>query len=107
MKVEHWHQEKDGVLSEAAMRRKLEQLGYRVMRYAYSPGTFFPEHTHEVDKIDAVLSGSFRISMGKDSIILSAGDFIYVPAGKEHSAEVIGEESVISLDAVMDRFRKK
>jgi hypothetical protein len=33
MKVEHWQPQKDGVLSEAAMRRRLEQLGYRVTRY--------------------------------------------------------------------------
>lgn len=30
MKIEHWQPEKDGALSETAMRRKLEQLGYRV-----------------------------------------------------------------------------
>ena len=100
MKIERWNAEKDGVLSEQAMRRKLEQLGYQVTRYAYSPGTFFPSHTHATDKIDAVLSGSFRISMGKDSIVLRAGDFIHVPRGAEHSAEVIGDDPVVSLDAV-------
>jgi hypothetical protein len=40
--VEHW-QAADGPLSENSMRRKLEQLGYRVTRYIYSPGTFFPD----------------------------------------------------------------
>src|SRR5215471_3732907 len=100
MKVEHWNPEKDGVLSETGMYRKLEQLGYRVARYIYSPGTFFPAHTHSMEKIDAVLSGSFRITMGRDSVVLKAGDFIYVPAGAEHSAEVVGNESVVSLDAV-------
>ena len=103
MKVEHWNPEKEGALSEAAMRRKLEQLGYRVNRYVYSPGTFFPTHTHSTEKIDAVLSGNFRISMGKDSVVLKAGDFVYVPAGAEHSAEVIGKESVVSLDAIAVR----
>lgn len=96
--VEHWQAEKDGVLSESSMRRKLEQLGYQVARYLYSPGTFFPDHTHAIDKIDAVLSGSFRIAMGDN--VLKAGDFIHVPAGAVHSAEVIGSESVVSLDAV-------
>ena len=100
MKVEHWQPEKDGALTETAVRRKLEQLGYRVARYIYSPGTLFPDHTHAIDKIDAVLSGSFRISMGKDSVVLKPGDFIYVPAGAVHSAEVVGDESVVSLDAV-------
>ena len=100
MQVEHWNPEKDGVLSEQGMRRKLEQLGYRVTRYTYSPGTFFPAHTHAMDKIDAVLSGNLRIAMGRDSVVLKAGDFIHVPAKAEHSAEVLGDQSVISLDGV-------
>jgi quercetin dioxygenase-like cupin family protein len=100
MKIEHWNPEKDGLLSEQTMRRKLEQLGYRVTRYTYAPGTFFPAHAHATDKIDAVLCGSFRISMGKDSVVLKAGDFIHVPAGAEHSAEVMGNEAVVSLDGI-------
>ncbi|HEY6971416.1 MAG TPA: cupin domain-containing protein [Candidatus Angelobacter sp.] len=103
MRIEHWDPQKDGALSESAMRRKLEQLGFRVTRYVYSPGTFFPTHTHSTAKIDAVLSGSFRITMGKDSVVLEAGDFVHVPAGAEHSAEVVGNEAVISLDAVAIR----
>jgi len=31
---------------------------------------------------------------------LGAGDWIEVPAGATHSAEVIGVEAVVSLDAV-------
>ena len=38
--------------------------------------------------------------MGKDSVVLKARDFVHVPAGAEHSAEVVGDEAVISLDAV-------
>lgn len=100
IKIEHWEAETDGPLAENSMRRKLEQLGYRVTRYIYSPGTFFPDHTHATDKIDAVLSGNFRITMENDSAVLKAGDFVHVPAGVVHSAEVVGNESVVSLDAI-------
>jgi quercetin dioxygenase-like cupin family protein len=100
MRVEHWNHEKDGALSEQGMRHKLEQLGYRVTRYVYAPGTSFPSHTHTSDKIDAVLSGSLQISMAGQAVTLKAGDFIHVPAGAEHSAEVIGNQAVVSLDGV-------
>ncbi|MDH5711776.1 MAG: cupin domain-containing protein [Gammaproteobacteria bacterium] len=90
----------DGELNEANMRIKLEALGYRVSRYVYPPGTYFPAHTHEVDKIDGVLSGQFRMSMHGDSLVLTAGDMLAVPRGVEHSAEVIGNEAVVSLDAI-------
>jgi quercetin dioxygenase-like cupin family protein len=99
MTIEHWNMQQDGAFSEQALRKKLEQRGYRVSRYVYPPGTYFPNHTHGVDKIDAVVSGRFRLSLGDRDAILEAGDCIAVPRGAVHSAEVIGSESVVSLDA--------
>ena len=100
MRVEHWNTDQDGPLSEAGLAKKLEQLGYSVYRYLYPPGTVFSAHKHSVDKLDAVFSGQFRISMGNDSVILKAGDFVYVPAGMLHSAEVVGHATVVSFDAI-------
>ena len=102
MAVEHWDPEHEGPLSEQALRRKLEARGYEVHRYVYPPGTVFPAHTHGIDKIDAVLSGRFRMRMQGQSVILQAGDCLAVPRGMVHSAEVVGDEAVVSLDAVAD-----
>ena len=99
MKVERWDSECDGPPTESALRRKLEQQGYTVYRYEYPPGTHFPTHTHSVDKIDIVLQGRFRITLETESVVLQAGDSIVVPHGAAHSAEVVGAETVISLDA--------
>ncbi len=98
--LERWDPEADGPLTEEAMRRKLEGRGYAVSRYTYSPGTHFPDHAHGVDKIDAVLAGRFRMKMGDREVILEAGDCLAVPRGAVHSAEVLGGETVISLDAI-------
>ncbi len=100
MDIEKWDAVRDGPLSESAMRQKLEQRGYRVTRYIYRPGTIFPEHTHGVDKIDGVLSGRFRMTMEGQEAILEAGDCLTVPRGAVHSAEVVGDEPVVSLDAI-------
>jgi quercetin dioxygenase-like cupin family protein len=100
MQVEHWDAAHDGKLSEANMRRKLEDRGYRVSKYVYPPGTYFPDHDHGVDKIDGVLSGRFRMTIGPESVVLQAGDLLPVPRHVFHSAEVVGDEPVVSLDAV-------
>jgi quercetin dioxygenase-like cupin family protein len=99
VEVERWDEARDGPLSEASMRRKLEARGYRVSRYVYSPGTVFPDHTHEIDKIDGVLAGRFRMTTAEGSAILEAGDCLAVPRGTVHAAEVVGDEPVVSLDA--------
>ena len=103
MSVIHWNESLDGPFSEGALRRKLEAEGCLVARYAYPPGTHFPEHTHEVDKIDAVVSGRFRIVLGGHLHVLGPGDRIAVPRGARHSATVVGDETVVSLDAVKAR----
>ena len=100
MRVIRWDCEQDGTLTESGLRRKLQELGYSATRYVYPPGTSFPEHTHDVEKIDAVVSGQFRITMGEDSVILGPGDAVLVPSGASHSAEVVGNQPVVSLDAI-------
>ena len=98
MKIEHWDPSR-GELNEANMRRWLRSQGYDVARYTYSPGTYFPDHTHSIDKKDAVLSGRFRLIAAGQEFILEAGDALEIPASTVHSAEVIGNEPVVSLDA--------
>ena len=96
----HWSTDIDGELTEHALTEKLTSLGYRVTRYIYPPGTCFPDHHHDEDKIDGVLSGQFKLRINGQSLILSAGDCLAVPRGVMHSAEVVGDIPVISLDAV-------
>ena len=98
--VRRWDISTDGVLTESSLRKKLQSKGYSVNRYTYGPGTFFGDHSHNESKIDAVLSGTFRMGMYGQFADLGPGDWIEVPAGATHSAEVIGDESVVSLDAV-------
>jgi len=90
----------DGPLTESALRAKLEGLGYRVAKYVYEPGTVFPDHTHGVDKIDAVLAGRFRLVVRGHMKVLGPGEWIEIPRGTVHNATVVGDEPVISLDAV-------
>jgi len=74
-----------------------------VTRYVYPPGTYFPAHTHTIDKKDGVFSGRFLLKMLGKEHVLGPGDFIEVPAGTVHSAEVLGDEPVVSFDATRER----
>ena len=98
--VERWDEGRDGPVSERVLRARLESRGYEVSLYTYPPGTVFTEHSHPVDKIDAVVCGTFRIVVEGQDVTLHAGDAVAVPRGAVHRAEVVGEEAVVSLDAV-------
>jgi quercetin dioxygenase-like cupin family protein len=98
--VDRWDRERDGDPTEPVLRRKLEARGYRVARYVYPPGTIFVTHTHDADKIDAVVSGRFLVSIRGEDVVLEAGDTVDVPRETPHRAEVVGDDPVVSLDAV-------
>jgi quercetin dioxygenase-like cupin family protein len=53
-----------------------------------------------VDKIDAVLAGRFRLVVRGHTKVLGPGEWIEIPRGAVHNATVVGDEPVISLDAV-------
>lgn len=100
MQFHTWDPEVDGDYSETAMINKLEMSGYTCACYTYPPGTCFPEHVHDVDKIDAVIKGRFRLTVRGKEFLLQPGDSISIPAGTPHTAEVIGDEAVVAIDAV-------
>jgi quercetin dioxygenase-like cupin family protein len=97
-KLIHWDAQW-GRVSGESMSRLLRAEGYAVSEYHYPPGTIFPLHHHAVDKKDTVLRGRLRIAWEGGAALLAPGDMIEIPAGVRHSAEVIGMETVVSLDA--------
>ncbi len=105
MPIDHWNEKVDGPLTEEAMRRKMEKMDCVVHRYVYPPGTHFPPHTHEMDKMDGVISGHFRLQMGDHRLVLEAGDMLTIRRGELHSAEVVGNEAVVSLDGIIQECK--
>ena len=100
MAVRRWNETVDGPFSEAALRSKLESAGYLVARHTYAPGTDVPDRVHDVDRIDAVVSGRVRMVVAGHLAVLGPGDWVEVARGVRHSARVIGNEPVVGLDAL-------
>ena len=72
-----------------------------VSRYTYPPRTSFPEHSHQRGQDRRRdLAGRFRIVVAGHFAILGPGDWVEVPRGVHHAATVVGDEPVVSLDAV-------
>lgn len=50
------------------MLRKLQDEGYGTTVYTFGPGTVFGEHSHSMDKKDAILGGKFLFRMGGEEV---------------------------------------
>jgi quercetin dioxygenase-like cupin family protein len=84
------------------LRASLEAQGYRVSFHLLAPGTVFGDHCACETRIDAVFAGRLRMVIGGRERVLGPGDWIEVPAGVPMSAEVLGDEPVVGIDAVRD-----
>uniref|UniRef100_A0A5K4EVX0 C2H2-type domain-containing protein n=1 Tax=Schistosoma mansoni TaxID=6183 RepID=A0A5K4EVX0_SCHMA len=83
--------------------RDSNKIGCSCIKYKFTPGTNFPEHTHDEDKLDCIVSGQLSFSMYGKEIILGPGDRLEVPRNIPHSARVVGKNPLVFVDATRRR----
>lgn len=95
-RVERWNQT---LAPNAAMLRLiLEREGYRVYQWSDSPGMFYGSHKHGEDQSHWIISGALELTIeGFGTYVLESGDRDFLPAETYHTAQVLGEESVVYL----------
>ncbi|XP_052799349.1 uncharacterized protein LOC128230963 [Mya arenaria] len=99
IKVEKWNEQEDGQLCVENMEKKLRKQGFSCTMYEFSPGTTFPDHTHEISKKDSIVTGQFQFSMYGKTIVMQPGEMIEVPKNTVHNAKVVGNQTVTFFDA--------
>jgi len=100
MRIERWNPRRDGPVTEASMRHKVETIGYQVSTFAWPAGTVVPPQAQDKERLDAVVTGIVKITLDGESAILTAGDMVYVPRGAVRRVEVVGSAPAHCLDAV-------
>jgi quercetin dioxygenase-like cupin family protein len=100
MRIDRWDPRRDGPVTEAALRRRVESCGYQVSTLAWPAGTVVASQSHDGERVDAVLAGILKITLDGESVILTAGDMLYVPRGTMRRLEVVGASTARCLDAV-------
>jgi quercetin dioxygenase-like cupin family protein len=100
MRIDRWDPRRDGPVTEAALRHKVETIGYDVSRCAWPAGTVVPAQAQDKERVDAVVTGIVKITLDGETAILTAGDIVYVPRGSVRKVEVLGAGTAHCLDAV-------
>lgn len=99
-RVERWDVRRDGPLSEAALDRKIEALGFVVRARTYPAGIAAPTVADDIHGLTAVVRGLVKLTIDGDQTFLTAGDLAFIPRGALRSMEVVGSSSVLCLEAV-------
>lgn len=72
--------------------------GYVVSQWSDRPGAEYSEHEHAEDQSHCIISGVLELGVrGVGTVVLTAGDRDFMPAGTVHSARVPGREPVVCL----------
>jgi quercetin dioxygenase-like cupin family protein len=69
-----------------------EGPNFALRRFVMQPGGGMPLHTNTVEHEQYVLRGKARVVIGEESVEVSEGDVVYIPAGTPHSYTVASEE---------------
>ena len=100
MRIDRWDPRRDGPVTEAALRHKVESCGYNVSTFAWPAGTVVPAQAQDRERVDAVVTGIVKVTLDGESAILTAGDMVYVPRGAVRRVEVVGAATAHCLDAI-------
>jgi len=57
-----------------------------------------PRHTHEVDQLYYVLSGTMQVRLGHDEVEATQGSLVYIPAGTPHENRNTGLAAELHLE---------
>jgi len=92
--------QKSGIKRTELQRHDLSVSGYEVIqvRVDFEPGKAFGMHLHPGEEIINVLKGSLEyVIEGEQPVVLKAGDVLFIPAGKNHSAKNVGKKTASEL----------
>ncbi|MEI2272516.1 cupin domain-containing protein [Sphingobacterium sp. ML3W] len=92
--------QQSGVKRTDLQKHTLEVAGYETIqaRIDLEPGTAVGMHSHPGEEVIYVLEGTFEYQLeGDKPVILKAGEVLFIPAGKYHSAKNIGKSNASEL----------
>ncbi|MCF0074942.1 cupin domain-containing protein [Dyadobacter sp. CY261] len=81
-------------------RHDISVPGYETIQasIAFEPGIQFGMHSHPGEEVIYVLEGTFEYQIeGEKPVTLSAGDVLFIPAGKNHQAKNVGKNKAVEL----------
>lgn len=101
--------QQSGITRTNLQKHDIEILGYESIqaRIDFEPESAFGMHSHPGEELIYVLEGTFEYQIeGEKPVVLKAGEVLFIPAGKNHSARNIGKGKASELATYIVRKDK-
>jgi mannose-6-phosphate isomerase-like protein (cupin superfamily) len=99
MRVERWDVRLDGTLSEEALQRKIESLGFEISARTYPAGLAAAAPVDGREALVGVVRGLVKVTVDGEAFLLTAGDVALVRPGGQRRVEVVGPSTAVCLEA--------
>ena len=96
MQVFDWNKTADDAVTTGYQRKVVFLGGLTVARIKGEAGETTQAHSHDADELVVVLQGAWRFTVGDREVTLRDGQGLLIPAGVEHSAEML--EPTVAFD---------
>ena len=98
-RVERWDVRRDGPLTEAALQRKIDALGFSVAARVYPAGVAELPPVNDRVCLLGIVRGIVKLVVDDEQTFLSAGDLAFVPRGAVSTVEAVGLGMALCLEA--------
>ncbi|MFL0426250.1 cupin domain-containing protein [Micrococcus luteus] len=68
-----------------------------IARWSLEEGCVIPPHSHEHEQFVCMLEGQFEMQVGEETIVLAAGDNLYIPRNVLHSGKTMSTVKCIDV----------
>lgn len=92
--------QQSGIKRTNLQKQDIQVSGYETIqaKIDFEPNSAFGMHSHPGEEVIYVLAGIFEYQIeGEKPVILKAGDVLFIPAGKNHSAKNVGKVKASEL----------
>lgn len=85
------------------VRKGIERCGFRgedvmlIMNWA-EPEIQINPHKHDFEQIALCIQGRMKYHVGEETVLMTPGSMLRIPANTMHYAEPVGDETVLNLD---------
>ncbi|SES04919.1 cupin domain-containing protein [Pedobacter rhizosphaerae] len=89
-----------GVKRTDLQRHDISVPGHEAVQatISFEKGSAFGKHNHPGEEVIYVLAGTLQYEVeGQKPVILKAGEVLFIPAGKAHSAKNVGNNKAVEL----------
>ena len=99
MRIERWHVERDGPLSEVAVQRKIESLRFTVTSRLYAAERLELPILADRVCVLALVRGLIKLVVDGQPFYLAPGDIAFVPPGASRSLELVAPSAPLFFEA--------